>query len=323
MKITIHTPQAIWQLGKRKNQEDALYPTPGTATADDRLFIVCDGMGGHEKGEVASAAVCRGMSQALDDVLVENELLSDFCFDDAIEQAYDALDSADTGHEGRMGTTMTCLCLHKGGCLAAHIGDSRIYHIRPRKRQILYRSRDHSLVQHLYELGEISYNDMATSPRRNIITRVMQPYQQVRTKPTVVYITDLQPDDYLLLLSDGMLEQMDDAELLDILCSKGTDEEKAAFLQEATQQNADNHSAYIIRIKNVKHERSDRHLPSTEKKEREQNKALNDTRRDLAWSLYTDTLDTQRLADEATAADGRQQKKQPTFLKWLRSLAKP
>ena len=54
MKIEISQPQAIWELGQRDNQEDSIFPAFGKATDDDRLFILCDGMGGHEHGEVAN-----------------------------------------------------------------------------------------------------------------------------------------------------------------------------------------------------------------------------------------------------------------------------
>ena len=57
MKIQIYQPQAIHELGQRSNQEDTIYPALGAATTSCRLFLVCDGMGGHDQGEVASAAV--------------------------------------------------------------------------------------------------------------------------------------------------------------------------------------------------------------------------------------------------------------------------
>ena len=283
MKFELYVPQAIHQLGQRKNQEDSIYPVNGQASADDRFFLVCDGMGGHDKGEVASAAVCQGLSQYIAENLPQDAVLTDELFERALQQAFDSLDAADLAHEGKMGTTMTFLCLHKGGCLVAHIGDSRIYHLRPQTGQVLYRSRDHSLVQQLYELGEISYNEMGTSQRKNIILRAMQPYQEERTKATVVHITDIRPGDYFYLCSDGMLEQMEDDELLGILKGANSDEEKVAELVRRTEENADNHSAYLIHVKDVEHEAGDELLKSDEEVAHQRNKALHDDRKDLAW----------------------------------------
>ena len=227
------------------------------------------------------------MSQAIEDSLPVGEALSDQLFGQALAQAFDTLDAADVAHEGKMGTTMTFLCLHKGGCLVAHIGDSRIYHLRPQTGQVLYRSRDHSLVQQLYELGEISYNEMGTSQRKNIILKAMQPFQEERSKATLVHITDIRPGDYFYLCSDGMLEKMEDDELLSILKMDASDEEKAAELVKRTEENADNHSAYLIHIKDVEHEPGDEQLFSDEEEARHKNKALNDNRKDEVWDKFS------------------------------------
>ena len=284
MKIQLHQPQAIHELGSRKNQEDSIYPNKGEATADNHLFLVCDGMGGHDKGEVASAAVCQGMSQAMEAFLNGDELLTDGQFKLALEKTFETLNAADVAKEGIMGTTLTFLCFHKGGCLAAHIGDSRIYHLRPQTGEVLYRSRDHSLVQQLYELGEISYNDMATSPRKNIILKAMQPYQDELVEATLMHTTDIKKGDYFYLCSDGMLEDMEDDELLSILQTNYTDEEKAQELVRRTAGNADNHSAYLLQVSTVKHEDGDQLHPNDEAEARLANKALNDTHKDQVWN---------------------------------------
>ena len=296
MKFQLYQPLAIQELGSRKNQEDSIYPAFGAATPSDRLFLVCDGMGGHDKGEVASAAVCKGMSEVLMGAVGDGSPLDDRLFEQAIEKAYDELDAADTSNEGKMGTTMTALCMHRGGCLVAHIGDSRIYHLRPSTGEVLFRSRDHSLVQQLYEMGELSYYDMFTSPRKNIILKAMQPHQEERVKASLTHITDVREGDYFYLCSDGMLEEMDDDELMELIGADGSNESKVDELIRRTTGNADNHSAYLIEVKSVTHEDGDHLYISDEVEARRANKALNDPDKSHAW-------DDKPFADEhATVA---------------------
>ena len=278
MKYKLYLPQAINEMGKRKNQEDCIYPAPEEATIDSRLFIVCDGMGGYEKGEVASAITASTISNFFHQHHDPDTPLVDNLFMDALNAAYDALDQTDHEEEkNKMGTTLTLLSFHRGGCLAAHIGDSRIYHLRPSTGEILYRSRDHSLVQQLYEMGELAYAEMKTSPQKNVVIKAMQPHQEQRVKADLVHITDIRPGDYFYLCTDGMLEQMEDDQLLDIIADKNAnDEQKRQRLIVATANNADNHSAYLIHIERVENEESDALQPNDEPQARAANKALND-----------------------------------------------
>ena len=222
MKFTINTPLAIHELGKRQNQEDAIYPVIGNATADDRLFLVCDGMGGHESGEVASNTVCQAMSKFINEN-ANGDTFSDTLLKQAIDYAYNALDEANIGHDSvkTMGTTMTLLKLHEGGCTIAHMGDSRIYHIRPAEHYI-WHTRDHSLVNDMYEIGEIKLEDMKNYPQKNVITRAMQPGQERRSKAAVKLITDIKAGDFFFLCSDGMLEETEDENLLNIFSDPDT-----------------------------------------------------------------------------------------------------
>ena len=89
----------------------------------------------------------------------------------ALDAAYQKLDRADDMASKKMGTTLCLILFHRGGLTAMHIGDSRIYPLRPSARKLIYQSKDHSLVYDLYQAGEITYEEIATSPQKNIITR--------------------------------------------------------------------------------------------------------------------------------------------------------
>lgn len=152
----------LQELGQRANQEDSLFPALGKVTSGDRLFVLCDGMGGHEKGEVASATVCEQISRTILSQWRADEPLSDDLFRQALAAAYDALDAKDDGAERKMGTTMTFLCLHAKGATVAHIGDSRVYQLRPASKHspahIVFHTRDHSLVNDLARNSRKTWN---------------------------------------------------------------------------------------------------------------------------------------------------------------------
>lgn len=250
------TPYTIHELGQRQNQEDSIFPAHGKSTSTDRLFILCDGMGGHEKGEVASATVCETMSQTILSRWTPNEPLSDELLQQAIEAAYDALDAKDNGETKKMGTTMTCLCFHSQGVTVAHIGDSRVYQLRPAKDDepagIIFRTRDHSLVNDLIKIGEITEEEAKNHPQKNVITRAMQPCQERRAKADIAHLTDIQLGDYFYLCSDGMLEQTSDDNLLFIITNpKASDKQKVEMLRNVTEENKDNHTAHLVYINNV------------------------------------------------------------------------
>lgn len=249
-------PYNLQELGQRQNQEDSMFPALGKSTMNDRLFILCDGMGGHEKGEVASATVCEVMSNTILSRWNPDEPLSDGLLQQAIEEAYDALDAKDNGEEKKMGTTMTFVCFHSEGITVAHIGDSRVYQLRPATKnepaRIVFQTRDHSLVNDLIKIGEITEEEAKNHPQKNVITRAMQPCQSHRAKADIAHLTDIQPGDYFYMCSDGMLEQTTDENLLFIVTNpKSSDNEKIEMLRNVTEENKDNHTAHLIYIDKV------------------------------------------------------------------------
>lgn len=248
----------IYELGQRANQEDSIYPKYGEVCDDDRLFVLCDGMGGHESGEVASAAVCEAMSKSVLAAMGNSQEgeFTDAMFEDALSAAYASLDEKDNGAAKKMGTTMTFLKLHKNGCTIAHIGDSRVYHIRPGKdresTQILFQTEDHSLINNLIKIGELTPEEAKTSKQKNVITRAMQPNMNKPSKADIHHITDIRPGDFFYMCTDGMLEEMEDDNIRFVFSDvKKTDEEKVKLLVKVTENNRDNHSAFIVHILDV------------------------------------------------------------------------
>lgn len=232
---------SLQELGKRSNQEDSIYPKLGERIADNDLFILCDGMGGHECGEVASQTVCEAMSSYI-------KSNPDTDFETALSAAYDALDAVDNSEGKKMGTTMTFLKIEDDACIVAHIGDSRVYQIRPSEKRLIYVTRDHSLVNDLIACGELTPEEAKNSKQKNIITRAMQPNQAKRTKADVAILTDVKDGDYFYMCSDGMLEISEDQDIVNVLSMNISDEEKIEILRGVTIDNADNHTAHLVRI---------------------------------------------------------------------------
>lgn len=256
----------IWEFGKRKDaegnphQEDSIYPLPGNLKNSSRTFILCDGMGGHDAGEVASATVCETIGSSIfNNGHDDKGIFTDDDLNKAISDAFDALDRKDNGAEKKMGTTMTFLKFHNSGATIAHMGDSRVYHIRPGKdgenTEILFKTEDHSLVNDLIKIGELTPEEARCSKQKNIITRAMQPNMERRSKADIHHITDIKAGDYFYMCSDGMLEQpdMESGESLRNIFSEKIDttERKVEILTDVTEDNNDNHTAIIIHVEEV------------------------------------------------------------------------
>lgn len=242
---------SMHEFGKRANQEDYMYPAPGTVTDDDRCFVLCDGMGGHDSGEVASQAVCNAMGAFVTTHCAANGIFTPEDLSTAVSMAYDALDARDTHALKKMGTTMTFAKFHAGGCLVAHMGDSRVYHLRP-GMGILFETRDHSLVNDLIKVGELTEETAKTFGQKNVITRCMQPNTERRSRAEIREISDIRPGDYFFMCSDGVNETMESKQLETvILDSSISDEQKMQQIVSGTAESRDNHTAFLIHVLGV------------------------------------------------------------------------
>ncbi|MBR6283078.1 MAG: serine/threonine-protein phosphatase [Muribaculaceae bacterium] len=250
MDILLNQAHSFILMGQRSNQEDCRYPDTDQPRADQRFFIVCDGVGGEACGEVASHTVCQAMSQELSHHDWKQDLTNTE-FGRALDAAYNALDAKAAGRE-QMATTLTLAAFHGGGMTLAHIGDSRIYHIRPAEG-IIYRSDDHSMVNTLVHNGLLTPEQASVDPRRNIITRYMSPTaaDQTRCMATVLHTADVLPHDVVLLCSDGVLQNIDDEQLLDMVSSASNDRDILEHIKDRCSNNLDNCTATMIRIGQV------------------------------------------------------------------------
>ncbi len=246
MDVRISQPVGFSQSGSRPNNEDAFFPEPQQATPQQRWFLVCDGVGGAERGEVASQMAVAGFDAYFrqNPVAVATEAYIQQALT-TVQDAFDTYLLANPQAEG-MGTTLTLLYLHEAGATVAHLGDSRVYLVR--KGEINWRTDDHSYVNELVKAGVLKAADAHRHPQRNVITRAIQGGEK-RAEAAVQLINDLQAGDYFFLCTDGVLERISDELLENTLGSLNTDDEKLRMLWGFCHgQTRDNFTGYLIPI---------------------------------------------------------------------------
>jgi serine/threonine protein phosphatase PrpC len=195
---------------KQVNEDSCAYQE----TAHGHLALVCDGMGGHKGGKLASETAVATILDGIRHAPVGTppaELLRS-----TIGQACQAVHEVGGSGpvETRPGTTCVATLLHDGKAEVAHVGDSRLYLIRGGGIQRV--TRDHSLVQQMLDAGLLTEAQAAVHPDINRITRALGMYPvvdvEVRPKPLL-----LVPGDVLLLSSDGLTDMLEDEALLAIV----------------------------------------------------------------------------------------------------------
>ncbi|MDH6533459.1 serine/threonine-protein phosphatase [Parabacteroides sp. 52] len=249
MNITIGKPCAISDIGGRLNNEDSIYPQPETVASNQKLFIVCDGVGGAEKGEIASSLACDSI-QTYFSTFLEGEPTREFIhkaiqytearFDDYIRRNPEA--------KG-MATTLTLLYIGTSGVTLAHVGDSRVYQFR--KGEILYQTEDHSLVNSLLKIGKISPEEAINHPQKNVIIRAIQGREHA-TEADVILLRDIQAGDSFFMCTDGVLENLTNETLSFIFSTtKAPDCIKDKLVETCNGRTRDNYSFYIVPIHQV------------------------------------------------------------------------
>lgn len=192
---TAHVWDAKTHVGAvRLNNEDCYAVDP-----DRGLFVVCDGMGGHDRGEVASSTACSTIRDwVAASPPVHRPRVARALLVGAIRAANRSVLRLGGG-ERRPGTTVAAILWAHDRFVVAHVGDSRVY--RFRRGALAQLTRDHTLATQLVDQGRLQPNEAAHFPLRHIVTRALG------TRPDVevdAHVSPVLPGDVFLLASDGL-----------------------------------------------------------------------------------------------------------------------
>jgi protein phosphatase len=227
--------------GKRTNNEDYI-------ELADFAYVLCDGVGGIDNGEIASKFVSDSFIRKVA-LFKPSEITSSLIKNIIIEVQTELNQKAKEQPElNGIGTTFCAAVFTEKGLICAHIGDSRIYVIDIVEEKY-WRTTDHSVSSELIKSGIIQESGSRNHPMANQLTRAIQALPE-----TELAITDIQKfknmssKHLIFMCSDGVAEVLEDRVLVTILCTKNlTSEEKFGIIQNKCKQSAkDNNSAILI-----------------------------------------------------------------------------
>ncbi|MCI7240446.1 Stp1/IreP family PP2C-type Ser/Thr phosphatase [Aerococcus suis] len=213
-----------------------------------QLLVLCDGMGGHNAGDVASEMALFHIGHAWEqtEAMTDSQFVMDWMVD-MISQANTRVYEKGQQYLGLqgMGTTLIAVVVLDGQALIAHVGDSRVYQIK--NRLIEQVTKDHSFVQELVDSQVITEEEAQTHPQRNIVTRAIGTDQTVNIETQIL---PLELEDVLLICSDGLTDMIPATEAIEVFNQATTLEEAAEALISAANASGgkDNISVILAQI---------------------------------------------------------------------------
>ncbi|MDE7334180.1 MAG: Stp1/IreP family PP2C-type Ser/Thr phosphatase [Lachnospiraceae bacterium] len=226
---------------KRKLNQDFVYVSEESVGNLPNVFIVADGMGGHNAGDYASKCTVETMVREIRGCFEKNPIR---ILGKAIRVANDQIRRRareDKNLHG-MGTTVVAATCLGHYLQVANVGDSRLYIMNDRIRQI---TRDHSLVEEMIRIGGIDREAARNHPDKNIITRAIGALDTVEID---FFYEELKPGDLVLMCTDGLTNMLEDKEIERILKERISIGEKAGKLVEAANNNGGKDNIAVILI---------------------------------------------------------------------------
>lgn len=212
------------------------------------FFILADGMGGHQAGEVASTKAVHALAEEMETTFssltssdikkAENQLKQMIM--QVNKKVYRL--SRETPSYAGMGTTLACLWIYGGKLIYGHVGDSRIY--RFRQKTLTQLTEDHSLRQEMIAKGTLNLSHSASF--KNIITRAIGTQAEV---VPVIQSSDLENEDIYFLCSDGLTDELSTDEIKSILLKSKTIKQASDTLVAAAKAKGGSDNITIVMVK--------------------------------------------------------------------------
>ncbi len=237
LRVAEHYTGTDTGLQRRANEDSLLARSP--------LFVVADGMGGAQAGEVASRIAVESFYGGLGDSSDPEERLAANAL--AANARIHELSQRNAEHAG-MGTTLTAIYVGEEEVAIAHVGDSRAYCLR--EGELLRLTDDHSLVDELIREGRLTPEEAEEHPQRSIITRALGPEEIVEVDTRSFRA---RPGDVYLLCSDGLTSMVPEGRLAEILGAHGRLRDAGeALIAEANRAGGrDNITVILLRLEDV------------------------------------------------------------------------
>jgi len=250
--IEIKQPAALNERGSREVNEDFIYPPVGKATANHFYFIICDGMGGQGKGDIAARMLAEHVSNYLQSLPIsetptDEQLKLELVSAEAALSTYMQINPSSIG----MGTTLSMVYIGEKQLIFAWVGNSPIYYYRQGKDQLIL-------------VADISYGgNFATTPTNPSSNQEIAPIIYGKENPATlnirrIPITSLQEGDYIFLASDGIKEQVGESTLKMLFQTKQSPEfliQEVANLSRGLTK--DDFSCYMLQLDKVAHQTQD------------------------------------------------------------------
>ncbi len=242
-------PLSIHEKGGRPHFEDYILPELGKIEEDDQIFIVSDGTGPGKLSLAAAELVAQNFAEYFE-ILPPAQEVDEGYMDRALEWVEESISTYIQGNSSSRGMTASVALLHFGEKLVtlAWVGDSRIYYYDS-KRKKLSATEDHSVVNDLIQRGKITQEEASTHKDRHRLLRAIQGTESpTRIDTKFIPIKNLNPGDFFLICNDGLLESINDSDLLTIFTNLSDPIAIQAELKRRCTKNRDNYSCHLLPI---------------------------------------------------------------------------